>query len=83
MDDVEEQVSQMMDTLKTIVATKPEVKIAPKKMLNEVQEDWTNYCQNFALRVAALPNEDSRDGIRIAMENMYYQHKKKFSVSEL
>ena len=74
-DDVDEQIGEMMSTLKDIVATKPEIK--KPKILNAVQEDWTSYCYNFGMRVAALPEEDSRDKIRMGMEQLYFDEKQK------
>lgn len=69
-----------MSTLKDIVATKPEIK--KPKILNAVQEDWTSYCYNFGMRVAALPEEDSRDKIRMGMEQLYFDEKQKKQISE-
>lgn len=66
-----------MGSLKELLATRPEPKkmpALPARELNEVQEDWTSFCKNYAMRVALLP-ENARDNIRMEMERVYWDNK--------
>jgi len=66
-----------MVTLNNLVATKPEIKKPNDRVLSDVQEDWVTYCKNYGMRVAAIADEDSRDSIRMEMEKVFFEYKKK------
>ncbi|KZS06800.1 Uncharacterized protein APZ42_029623 [Daphnia magna] len=79
-DNFDSEFGSILSSLKDIAKSKPEVFQSMQissPILNPIQQDWTSFCQNFALRVADLPDEDSRDAIRMGMENLYWQNKKK------
>ncbi len=67
----------MMVKLNNLVATKPEIKKPNDRVLSDVQEDWVTYCKNYGMRVAAIADEDSRDSIRMEMEKVFFEYKKK------
>ncbi|KZS12006.1 Uncharacterized protein APZ42_023185 [Daphnia magna] len=76
-DNIESEFGFILSSLKEIAKSKPEVSRSmpiSSPIINQIQHDWTCFCQNFAIRVADLPDEDSRDAIRMGMENLYWQN---------
>lgn len=77
---LEEPFDSIGTTLQGLLNSKPMMPIKSSQQdssMNEVQKDWASYCSNYAMRVAKLENEDDRDDIRMEMERIYFEKKKK------